>query len=515
MLSKIFGKKSDHPMVDIKSTQAILEDLPKNDVYKLLAELTEWIGSVAEHTEFKVDYQFAILRLLDDTAQSHARKLAREYFTPHELNTFQENRMWMTLDNLSRSTATAYFNAFKRYSNDDKGSSTIRVQVPLLLAHTVNAYIAQLKYISARYGVVDKAIWENLAQIYNCAEQQKFLDTPVNLSSGVAGNTTVKCQMARLFGWYGSGVNALSPLVMHLLERIVAQYCAAIDIHLQKTEGDHVCFDLKQPAAPARVSIATITHPTTRYVNMSSIQPKLEALIKILDKGVIPDDLNLGGQYEAKVVVGVAQYLWDFLKKPPMRQTPRRKVKVNLAVFGGFETSLERVNAGLDLSSAKPMQWELEDISAKGFLTILPPQGIENFRIGSLLCVQPAGVSHWGSAIVRHMSRDENNQLHIGVEMLASQIACVALSQSGSAGGGFFEDGQLALWLYAKQGSQTGEAQLLMRVDTFSASRSLQTEIDEKSYLLIPNGLVEKGPDYDLAKFRLVEQEGGHNDESY
>jgi hypothetical protein len=37
----------------------------------------------------------------------------------------------------------------------------------------------------------------------------------------------------------------------------------------------------------------------------------------------------------------------------------------------------------------------------------------------------------------------------------------------------------------------------------------LQVQLDGKNYLLMPNGLQEKGLDYDLAKFRFVVQEKG------
>jgi len=50
---------------------------------------------VSDNADFKVDHQFAVLRLLDETAQLYMRKLAREYFAPHELNKFQENRLWL------------------------------------------------------------------------------------------------------------------------------------------------------------------------------------------------------------------------------------------------------------------------------------------------------------------------------------------------------------------------------------------------------------------------------------
>src|SRR3989338_7229 len=115
MLSGIFGKKSDHPLADIRSAQALLDDLPKNDAHKMLMELTDWIESVSDNTDFKLDHQFAVLLLLDETAQPYVRKLARDYFAPQELNKFQENRLWLVLGNLFRHAAKAYCAVFSRY----------------------------------------------------------------------------------------------------------------------------------------------------------------------------------------------------------------------------------------------------------------------------------------------------------------------------------------------------------------------------------------------------------------
>src|SRR5450759_2669929 len=212
MLSGIFGKKSDHPLADIKSVQALLDDLPKNDAFKSLMELTEWIESVSEHTDFKLDHQFAVLQLIDEAAQPYARKLVREYFTPFEINKLQENRLWLVLDNFSRHTANAYYTVFNRYCNAEKGSNTIKAQVPLLTARAVHAMICQLKYVCAHYGPIDNTIWANLAQLYKHAEQLQYLDTPVSLYSGMIGNTSVKCEVGHLLVWYNRKLFALSPL---------------------------------------------------------------------------------------------------------------------------------------------------------------------------------------------------------------------------------------------------------------------------------------------------------------
>ena len=503
MLSGIFGKKSDHPLADIKSVQALLGDLPKNDAFKSLMELTEWIESVSEHTDFKLDHQFAVLRLIDEAAQPYARKLVREYFTPFEINKFQENRLWLVLGNFSRHTANAYYTVFNRYCNAEKGSNTIKAQVPLLTARAVYAMICQLKYVCAHYGPVDSAIWANLAQLYKHAEQLQYLDTPVSLYPGMIINTSVKCEVGHLLVWYDRGLLALSPLYMHLTERIVAQYCSTIDIHAQLSGQSRLSFDLNQPDEPTRINMGATTHPAMRFVGMQTMQAKLEDLMKVLKKNIVPDEINLGGSYEAEVVRAAVQYLLDYLIAPPVRRNARHAANVTLNVINGYDKVVERSNAGLQFNEEDPAHWVTEEISVGGFSSALPTVS-SSIGIGSLLGIQPEGVSHWGVAVVRRLLRDDANQLHAGAEILANQVAGVFLNQDGSELG----DGQAALWLYAKQGELSGGAQLLlMKADTFSANRSLKIQLDGKNYLLIPSGLQEKGLDYDLAKFKLIEQE--------
>lgn len=503
MLSRIFGKKSDYPLGDIKSVQTLLGNLPRNDAHKSLMELTGLIESVSANSDFKLDHQFAVLCLLDEAARPHARKLARDYFTPRELNKFQENHLWLALSNWIHHTTNAYFAIFNRYCNGDKGGVAIKAQVPLLVARTVHAMTGQLKYMCARYSNIDNTIWGDFSLLFQHAEQQQYLDTPFSLYPGMAGDATVRCEIARLLGWYGCGVDTLNPLRMHLTERIVGQYCSSIDVGVQKDANSLFSFDLSQPAAPIRVKVATAVRPSLRFVSMATMRPKLEALIKTLGKYIVPEELNLGGAYEAELVNETAQYLLDYLIAPPSRRNTRYAVKARLNVVKGFAKLVELANAELNSRDVKPVRWEVDNISAGGFRTTLPTQGMDSLCIGNLFGVQPGGVEHWGVAVIRRLVRDDASQLQVGVEILANQIAVVAISQSCGMG---FEDAQPALWLYAKQDDLPGEAQLLMKADTFSMRRSLQTRLNGKAYLLIPIGLQEKGVDYDLAKFRIIEQ---------
>ncbi|OFZ67322.1 MAG: hypothetical protein A2V79_07690 [Betaproteobacteria bacterium RBG_16_56_24] len=507
MLSGIFGKKSDHPLADIRSAQKLLDELPKNDTHKLLMDLAELIESVTGNTGFKLDHQFALLCLFDEAAQPYARKLIAEYFAPRELNSFQESRLWLVLGNLSRQTAIAYCTLFDRYAGAEKGSNTIKAQAPLLMARAVHAMVWQLKYICAHYDLVEFSIWENLAHIFIYAERQQCLDAQVRLYPGSVGNTSVRCEAGRLLGWYGSGVSSLSPVHMHLTERILAQYCADIDVQAQQNQSSLFIFDLNDPDAPVRVKMNSTVSPSMRFVGMQAMQPKLELLMKTLEKDIVPEGLILGGNYGAELIKEAVRHLLTYFIGPPVRGSVRRAIKINFNVENSFTNVVERVRAGLNFSKERPV-WVIEDISVNSFLTVLSAQGSDGMRIGGVLGMQLEGVPHWGVAVVRRLLRNDASQLHVGAEILATQVTGVALSQSGGGARGF-EDGQLALWLNAKPGEASDGANLLMRAGMYSANRSLQTHLNGKNYLLIPNGLQEKYIDCDMARFRLVEQEEG------
>lgn len=510
MLASLFGKKSDHPMADIKSAQALLEDLPKNDAHKMLLELTEWLESVKDASNFKLDYQFAVICLLDETAQPYVRKLARDYFAQIELNQFQENRLWLALGNFYRHAALAYLTLFNHYQQNDKRAASLRLHMPLIVGRAVYALRGQLKYVCSHYGPVDQNIWANIALLYRDAESRLYIDSPARLYAAQTEDSSVKQEVARLLAWYGAGVANLSPVYLHLTERIFAQYCGEINIHSPSqnppsVEKDIFSFDLNRAVAPVRVSFDAAVHPAVRFVSMNNLQAKLEGLLKTLEKNIVPSDLNLLGNYDAETVREAVLHVLTYLLVPPLRRAVRREVKVDLNIALGFPNVLERTEVGLDFNSAPLVQWQVEDISPSGFHTVLPANA--NMHIGNLLGLQPAGVPHWGVAVVRRMLRDESNKLHLGAEILANKIAGVVLSQSGGGSPGF-EEGQPALWLYGKGDETASEVRLLMKADAYSSSCSLLVNLEGHHYLLIPVALEEKEADYDLAKFRVIEQEG-------
>lgn len=506
MLAKLFGSKLEHPMATIKSAQDLIADLPKSDSLKSLMELTDWVESVMGNSDFKVEHQFALVRLLDEASYSYRRKLSREYFAAQELPQFQENRLWLVLGGWYRKAYEAYFVLFNHYYEGDKGSAGLKSVETLLVARTVRLMSATLKYDCLHYGPVDEKIWTCLAVLFKHAERNRYLDTPVNLYSNFPRLSSVRQEVSRLLAWYGCGVTSLTPLAMHLTEHLIAHFNSQIELSFYPTEQSLFGFDLGVANAPHRVNVDTTLHPNMRFVSMSGMSEKLQQLMQILNKQVIPDDLILGGDYDPLIVKEAAEFLLEYVSTLPQRHAIRRDVKVTASVVTGFLQLLECPDSDLNLGAENAVVWHLENISATGFYTILPAQKNSMVRIGSLLGVRPEGLPNWGVAIVRRLMRDNEHRLHVGVEILNSHVSRVYLSQS--TGAERFEAGQPALWLHPRADEgETGLVSLLM--SRFLPNSSLQTELDGKRYLLIPQGLKKRNQDCDLVEFRLIEREDG------
>lgn len=503
----IFGKKSDHPLADVKTAQQVLEEIPKNDALNAVQELTGWIETIVELADgFRLDHEFTVLRMFDDAAQPYVRKLLRDYFSVQPLSKFQENRLWTVLNNFYMHSELAHHDVLTRLSNSGRGASGIRSDMASLSTRGIAALGGRLKLAVARYALVESVLWQHLSEFYSHAERHGYQNDSVALYAGVPGNSSVTQELCTLLTWYGVSAGVLSPLQEHITERLIAYAGANLMVYDQYNANALFVFDLSQPTPPMRLASDATLHPALRFLVVGDALTRFNGLLKTLDKNILPDDVNFcGASYEPDLVREILRRLIENLTQPPpTRRNPRRKINVNLKVANGFFHMLEKADAGLNFFNPDVGQlWEVEDISATGFRSVVPVARAEGIKIGSLIGSKPENIQHWGAGIVRRLSRDEKNNLHIGVEVLSPQIAGVSLIEQGHSAE---EGGQLALFL-TRPADTSGEAWLLMKPDTFSPNRSLNMDKGGKGYLLLPLSLVESGDDYDLARYRLMEQE--------
>lgn len=493
-------------MADIKSAQLLLLDLPKNDALKAVQELTTWIESVREHDDFRVDHQLAVLRLLDEAARPLERKLTREYFAGNALTPFQENRIWVALNEFYQHSAQAYLHVQMRYCHGSKGSTAIQSALPLVAARGIAALMGRLKCAAARYVPPEPGIWEGLAALYAHAEAQKYLDEPVALYASASANTSamntsVRQEFASALMWHASGISAFNPLQIHLAERLAAHFARHFSVSPQREADSLFGFNLQQPAVPMRLTAENKEANGMRYLGAGSVQPQVEALLGMLQKNTVPETINLGGVFDADTVQEVIRQLSAFwVSAPPVRRDKRHNVIVKMYVIAGYAGLLQLVDPESPPAMDSSEPWTAEDISVSGLRCVLPPARAKGVEVGLLVGTRPERGTHWGAGFVRRLSRDKQNNLHVGIELLGNQVTLAKLRVAGATGV------QRALWLN-NPGDTSGEVRLLMGPGAFSSGRSLPAELDGKNCLLMPLALLEKSQDYDLARFRRVEQD--------
>jgi hypothetical protein len=210
VLGMLFGRKSDHPLADLKSAQSMLDDIPKADSLRALQEIADLLEALREQGQtFKPEHGWAVLRLLDQSAQPHLRKSWHDYFPLQPLSPFQENRLWTLLDRYYTLIAAAHHDVLAFCRDNGKVAAALKADLALLCARGLAANTGLLKLIGARYAMVDPAVWKRVAAFYSFAESRGLADEGITMYAGV--QTSVAQEFAVLVAWHGATAGSVTP----------------------------------------------------------------------------------------------------------------------------------------------------------------------------------------------------------------------------------------------------------------------------------------------------------------
>lgn len=508
----IFSNKSDHPLADMKSAQQLLDALPKTDSVEVLQEIAHWIETLFDpENDFRLEHQFAVLRMLDDAAHLHLRKISNSYFAALPPNAFQENRMWEAMHAYLNFCELGYWQLQRAVRAGEKGGSALKAHIPLIIARGIYALFGRLECVKVKYAQIDPQCWIHLADFYDYAEGLQCQDEILPVYAGGANaNISIKRLFASVLAWYSMAVGAFKPLDLHIAKCVITHISKSFTVHEQFKAGSSFMFDLANPASPMRVIIEGAQYPLSiRFVNLGSTTVQIDNLLKTLGKNLIPDELNLQVAYSAELVADVLRRLAVYFQPElPVRRQQRKKIQMGVNAAYGFLNVLEQAEEGLNVRGATSKICAVEDISVNGIRFVLNASQLNSLKIGTLIGLQPENSKHWGAGIVRRLRRDAQNNLHVGVRVLSNKSEVILLygCKAGNAA-------SLALLLDGSD-TQSGESFMLVPPDTYSANISPTLNIGEQRYLLLPLALIEKGEDFDLVRYRRMEQDSDA-DEAY
>jgi hypothetical protein len=502
--------QSDHPLADDKGAKEFLAELPVQDPYKTLEELSFWLDAVRTAQGLRPQRVFEIIDLLDQAGKPHQRKLSQEYLAGGvRLQKFQEQRIWSSVVEFWRQLAAAYEFCLAQALPGVSGSGALKPHVPVIAGRSLRALALELKWAFMRYGPVDPTVWGRFAALYSQAEAGGYALKTCTVYPGPHGDSSVQREYLKALMLSISATDSLLPRKLEIAERIIAQYSDAFVMKREPSAGCHYFIDLQAAKPPARMIAQVNPAPSVRYFGPAGGFERVERLIDtITTSGAIPSDVNLGASYESSMVSEVGRHLARYWSAtPPARREERRRSVARIHVVHDFDDVLSIIaGESKDLDFQQNIEtWTVENESTSGFGALIPQSSSDWLRVGTLLGIKLEDGNAWGVGIVRRLTNQSGQQRYVGIQTLAKGGARVKLFPMNAPNQGRGDDAVL-LPSSSADSSGTGELSLLMRMGTFSPRQSFQMRAYEREYLLVPKALIEGGQDFDMAKFRVLQR---------
>lgn len=500
MKLNFFSARPDHPLGDAKEFKRVLAELPQ-DPFKAIDEVYTWFESLRQADDFRLNHFFEVISGLDEAVQRHLKGLVRNYLRTPRLSKNDENRLWSVCFNYWGEVSWLYASCVDRFHKNpkDKGSDAFKDRLPLAATRCMAARARQFKGVDCRYGVIGEDLWRGLGLPYLSAENGGYSTRPVQLYPGMQQNTSVSQQYLQTLVRESSSMGMLLPLEIELADQLIAHFLPGFVFGKEYLPGSMYWVDATGAQPPTRLAVPPTQSSTgLRFFQPGSAYPALEELMREVERGTVPNDLNLGTDYSTAEVLKVLQHLalyWS--PAAPQREHIRHVVKTRMAVLQGFDSSLavfagSVARLGIERSAES---WVVENVSQGGFRAGTG-EAVE-LKVGSLLCMQPEGGNNWILGVIKRRSVNADAQT-VGIQTLSRGARSIELRPRTS--GFSATDAIPGIWLCEENGGDV--MRLALPPGSFSVRTALEFVLDGERYLLTPVELEESGNGFEIGVYR-------------
>jgi len=511
MLRWMKSERSDHPLDNKDPSGTLLEGISGKDPIPALEQICTHLDAVKTAENLKPGRALEIVDLLDRTGRPLQRRLNHELLSEgHRMTKFQHVRLWNSVYNYWTELGDGYRFCLAKYEVGAVGSTALKPYLPRIICRGMRACLGQVKWTLLRYAQVHPRVWRDLGALYILAESLQMAQTGVTVYRAARGDSTPEREFLRPLMLGMSAPETLLPMQIEIAERVVAQLAPSFRIAPRPAPGIHYLFDLAADRPPSRLTISPEFTPTTRCFGPVGASGAMDQVIRFVDDHqVLPPDLHLGGNFDPALVRSTVRHLQrHWARMQPERKERRRRHVERVSVVHEFEDVVANVG-GLFLESpfvSNDEEWVVDNESEGGFGAFAPQPHGAWLKVGNLIGVRREDGVSWGAGIVRRVSLDEKGNRYVGIQIMARGGAAVTvLPVSPAKNSSIHPDGELCV-LLPSGGVHMGEATLLMRAKMFSASRNLLMRAYDREYLLFPLSVVEKTEEFDIGRYRILEQ---------
>jgi hypothetical protein len=505
--------KVEHPLADPKDSRKIIGEL-QADPLKAMGEVAYWLESINGTEGFRIDRRFDLLEEFEQFARPRLRKLAQDYLQVRQQK-FQESRLWIAQADYWRHCAAGYVQCVEGFQTDAPGAGAIKARLPVIVGRALRSIGQQLKWLLLRYGPIDGSLWGDIGSLYVFAEAKGFAQTQVALFEGVGGKSSPREELLKILMLSAGSADSLLPDEIDFAERSVAWFAPRFVLEKEPEAGCTHVFDLAMRRPPARPHGASLD-PSVRFFGAGPVFDEMTSLLARMHReGVLPSEINLGGSFEPKLISEVWRHLLKYWAvNPPERGSDRHASNARLTVLNGFHNLMGTLepSAGQSLDFRPNTQasdtesWVAENASDGGYGAVMPAAKSDWVRVGGLLGVKSEEDKYWGVGVIRRLSRDDEQNRRVGIEMLSRHAFAVSLSPRGTiVPTNAVRDNDPGFLLTARPDADR-QIQLLLRPGTYTPNQQLDLRVRGQRYVVTPTKLLEGAIEFDLAQFGIVQR---------
>ena len=510
MFGRILGRSPDHPLESKTARRELPGELSRMAPLAALDEISAYLDAVKTADELRPARALEIVAFLNALGEPLQRQLTKEYLgTPAKLTKFQQGRLWTGTFTYWTQLAEAYRCCLAKWQVGASGALVLKPHMPEVICGALRARAGQLKWTLLRHGSADARLWREIHDLYRIADQLAVTQKrcPIAGEESTADHEFMCATVLAI-----SSPDAMLAPQIDLAERIIAQLAPHFRLSERPEDGSLHIVNLSSQEAPGRISVSVNGDDDLRWLALANAALEVGKMIQSIDKNnATPDQLQVMRDVDPVLLQATLRHLsrcWSMI--PMERKQPRRRSTELLTVVHEFDEVAASVG-GLFLDSpfvSNEEEWVVENESYGGFGVFVSHTQGAWLRIGSAIGVRRHEGAAWGAGVVRRITLDEKGNRYVGIEMLASGGSAVTIrSASLSAkGGSISARGELCVLLGSGEASKS-EVTLLMRANLFSSAQSLLMQAYDRQYLLLAGALVERGDEFDLARYRIVEQE--------
>ncbi len=518
----------------------LLSELPRDNSFKALEEITSWLASVKDTPGFRPELRTEIVMLLDETGQPLHAELLHSYLGAPHLQDFRGLHLWQGINAFIKVLAEAYAVCVGEYQETEKKSLELKELIPVVCVRLLRAIAGQMKLELMRYVEVEQSAWTQLFNYYSFAEANQLADTMVYAYPGHVIHVSPQMELLRALVLHVSSPETLAPDQIEVSYRITGRLVNFFDFKAAPDPDCAYFIDLSKPGAPIRVDGRLEPSQSMRFFGAVRALPALEKIIDQNERSLISQEQRFGNEFTPEGKLTVLKHLRMYwAKEPPHRHQERRDISVTIEVVHGFRT-ISKLVAKMDPGNALNLSekdatalkekssiklaaddadyttevWTILDVSTGGVGGVLPKNAGAWVKIGDLCGIKATNNPLWWVGLIRRIQTDHKGMVHVGIEFLAKKPLSVWLRTLGKgaekvsnweSSSGSFEYDYLPAILLPDANNSYANATMLMESGKYVSEAIYQVMMGEKSRDIRLTGMLEEGEDFEQVSFQWLD----------